>query len=337
MNNTKETPCNNHILNNPYLFIDKIKDMSKKLTTEEFIDKSKLIHGSKYDYSLVEYVNNHTKVKIQCTTHGVFEQLPNNHTSKKCGCLKCAGHGKTTNSFIEQCKIVHGEKYNYSKTIFKSVDHKVIIICKQHGEFKQKAYDHMKGSGCSKCRSKLISDKFRKTLNQFIQEANAIHLNKYDYSKVIYITGRHKVIITCLIHGDFMQIPDSHLQGRGCPKCNESHGEREIRRILEKNNILYEFQKKFSDCISNTNRKLPFDFYLPDINICIEYNGRQHYSMNGGYFGANIQNATIAFERLKNNDREKIKYCKHNGISLLIIKYNDNIEQILNQLIATIK
>ena len=120
----------------------------------------------------------------------------------------------TTKEFIEKAREKHGDKYDYSKTMYKSRKDKVVIICPEHGGFEQLADSHLAGKGCNKC-----SGRARKTTEQFILSAKAKHHGKYDYSKVKYVSARTKVAITCPIHGEFCQTPHSHLNGNGCPKC----------------------------------------------------------------------------------------------------------------------
>lgn len=129
----------------------------------------------------------------------------------------------TTEQFISKAKVVHGDKYDYSKTLYTSRQNKLIIICSEHGEFEQLAGNHLNGAGCSYCRYKNNSLNFKYNTEQFIKKAGKTHKNKYDYSKVNYITAHHKVIITCPIHGDFQQEPGKHIYGRGCPVCGGTY------------------------------------------------------------------------------------------------------------------
>ena len=123
----------------------------RKLTTEEFIERARRVHGDKYDYSEVEYVNNHTKVKIICPKHGIFEQVPSSHLSEK-GCQICAGNIRlTTEGFVAKAKQVHGDKYDYSKVDYVNAHTKVKIGCPKHGIFVQEANTHLRGGGCSTC------------------------------------------------------------------------------------------------------------------------------------------------------------------------------------------
>ena len=125
--------------------------MSKKLTTEEFIEKAKQIHGDKYDYSKVEYKNCEEKVCIICPIHGEFLQTPNSHLNGN-GCSKCAKcYHYTTEDFIDKAKQIHNNKYDYSKSIYNGIFKKICIVCPEHGEFWQTPKNHLKGSGCPKC------------------------------------------------------------------------------------------------------------------------------------------------------------------------------------------
>ena len=124
-----------------------------KLTTEEFIKRAKLVHGDKYDYSLVDYKKTTEKVKIICSVHGIFEQTPKAHLNKR-GCPMCSRNKKETNSsFIEKAKLVHGDKYDYSLVNYVNNKTKVKIICSVHGVFEQIPNAHLNDQGCPKCRS----------------------------------------------------------------------------------------------------------------------------------------------------------------------------------------
>ncbi|HGX8664189.1 TPA: DUF723 domain-containing protein [Escherichia coli] len=192
--------------------------MPKKLTTEEFIAKARAIHGDKYDYSKVVYKNYSSPVTIICPVHGEFPQRPDNHLMGK-GCRECGGNAPlNTETFIAKAKAVHGDKYDYSKVVYKGATDKVIIVCPVHGEFEQIASNHLAGSGCDKC-GKLARAAKRNKGAQFVERAKAIHGDKYDYSLVEYKSARSPVTIICPVHGEFTQTPDRHLAGRGCREC----------------------------------------------------------------------------------------------------------------------
>lgn len=294
--------------------------MNKK---DNFITKSKNVHGDKYDYSLVDYVNNKTKVKIICPIHGVFEQTPNQHTSKKQGCKKCNFDKIKMNieTFIKRSEKIHNYKYDYSLVEYINSHTKVKIVCPEHGVFEQKPYSHLVGKGCMCCSV----DKKTLDIKEFIEKTNKVHNNKYDYSQVKYKNNIVKIKIKCPKHGYFLQNPNRHLQGHGCPICNESKGEREISKILDKNNIKYIRQEKFEDC--KDKRSLPFDFYIQDYDLCIEYDGIQHFKVIEYWGGEEKLKLTQKHDKIKN------KYCKENNINLIRIRYDENINDKLNEII----
>lgn len=123
---------------------------------------------------------------------------------------------KTTIQFVSEAKEIHGDKYDYSNTIYVRSDKKVTIKCPKHGYFWQVPSEHLRGQGCPECAGNK-----RKTTLEFIEESKNIHGNKYDYSKAEYINGRTKVCIICPTHGEFWQIAGSHISGFGCPQCSK--------------------------------------------------------------------------------------------------------------------
>ena len=194
-------------------------------TKEQFILEAKEIHGDRYDYSKVEYVNNLKEVVIICKEHGEFLQLPKTHKRGN-GCIDCAliskkiKRTKKPEQFIIDAKDIHGDTYDYSKVEYIKASEKVIIICKEHGEFEQTANDHLSGKGCKDCAIEKNTDKMRKTNEQFIIDAKDIHGDTYDYSKVDYSDAKENVIIICKEHGEFLQLPNNHLRGAGCKICS---------------------------------------------------------------------------------------------------------------------
>jgi hypothetical protein len=200
--------------------------MSKRLTTEQFIEKAKQVHGDKYDYSRVTYTRSNDKVRIVCKIHGVFQQTPDKHVNAGQGCPKCGRTATTTASthtieqFIKKSHDIHGNKYNYSNVEYVGAHKKVKIECKKHGIFLQRPNDHLSGYGCKLCANENHKD----TKEEFVTKANQIHNSKYNYDKFIYIRHNIKGTITCPIHGDFLQTPRVHLfagTGKGCHSCGE--------------------------------------------------------------------------------------------------------------------
>ena len=304
--------------------IQVIKNQSSN--TEDFINKARIVHGEKYDYSLVNYKNNHTQVEIICTEHGKFLQSPKDHLSGK-GCSSC-GKEKTKSrlmlledEFIKRANEVHGNRYDYSLVNYKDTRTKVEIICKEHGSFFQSPNKHMQGNGCPACGRERTAEHNFLTLDDFIRKAKNVHGDKYDYSKSLYTGADNKLEITCVKHGKFLQTPHNHLKGTNCPSCNASVSKPEIK--------LKDFIRSFykGEIITNSKNIIPpmeLDIFVPTLNLAIEF--------NGGYWHS---------ERFKDKNYHLNKYnlCKSKGIRLISIweweylKDRDKIENFIKNLI----
>ena len=224
--------------------------MPVKKTLSQFIEEANIKHNDMYDYSKTVYKKSHEKVIIICKEHGEFLVTPSHHIRSGTGCQKCSGcHKYTTEEFVEEAKKKHVNKYDYSRTVYKKANEKVIIICDDPGhdyyEFEIRAYSHLQGIGCKKC-----SGNYSPTTEEFIEEAKKKHDDKYDYSKTNYINGHEKIIIICPEHGEFQQSPACHLKSNGCHICsNEIY--KNIRlthddfltRATETHNKKYDYSK----------------------------------------------------------------------------------------------
>lgn len=295
--------------------------MAKKKTIEQFIQEAKAIHGDKYNYDQSKYNGSFCKIKIWCNTcKEFFYPLANSHL-QGVGCKRCSinKRTKTQKQFIYEAKKIHKDKYNYDYVKYVNSNIKVKIYCnKCKRYFEQIPARHLKGAGCPYCAGK------NRTTESFIEEAKAIHGNKYNYDHVVYEKYRTKVKIYCKkCQQYFLQAPEDHLDGKGCPFCRQSKGETYIFNWLNKNNISFISQYKFENC--RDKRPLPFDFYLPDYNMCIEFQGEQHF-INKKYFNKNKQSNFIVLQK---HDQIKKEYCKTNNIKLLEITYKDNINEKL--------
>jgi Zn finger protein HypA/HybF involved in hydrogenase expression len=192
-----------------------------KLTKEQFIEKSNIIHGNKYCYSKVNYTLSNKKVLIMCDEHGDFHQEANSHL-RGSGCPSCSGKSKLSNDiFIERSNLIHNNKYDYSLVEYKNAFSKVIIICRYHGEFKQTPNNHLNNHGCPLCGINESNNKNSNDVQDFILNSKKKHGSKYDYSLVKYKNRKTNVIIICKIHGEFKKIPYNHVNGQGCPKCSK--------------------------------------------------------------------------------------------------------------------
>jgi len=290
--------------------------------TEDFIKNAKLVHGDKYDYSKVKYVNCKTKVCIICPEHGEFWQIPNNHLKGQ-GCNKCAiekNHRlqrKNTEDFIKNAKIVHEDKYNYSKVEYKNNETKVCIICPEHGEFQQTPYVHLYGCGCPKCAGNI-----QLTTEEFIRRAKKVY-KEYDYSKVEYKNNHTKVKIICPKHGEFEITPNSILSGHGCKFCGKNY------RIQE--TLLYEKLKEyfsFEEIVHSYYEKeilgkQEIDIYFPKYKIGVEFQGIQHFKPTD-FASYGYEKAKQVYKDNCKRDLKKLNICKKNSITLL---YFSNIKE----------
>jgi len=319
--------------------------MSKKKTTEEFIERAVVKYGSFYDYSKISYIDAKTKIHITCPVHGGFYQIPRFHLRgygcPKCGRVQSAKAAEKTKLTIDEFekKAIgkHGNFYDYSKVSYINAITKVCIICSIHGEFWQTPDIHLSGKGCSLCGVERRSDGKRLTKEELIKRSISVHGEKYDYSRVEYNENNktiEKVNIICPIHGSFLQSFTNHIIGKGCPVCKSSKGELTIREWLINNKLEFKYHYNYKDLRGLGNRLLEFDFYIPFLNLLIEFDGQQHYMPIS--FGVVSKERTIeGFKRTKCNDELKNQYCFKNNIPLLRIPYNKfkEIPEILSHAI----
>jgi hypothetical protein len=203
--------------------------MGKRLTTEEFITKAKSVHGDRYDYSKSVYINAQTKVTIVCPTHGDFDQTPSNHVYGGYGCKKCSGErlgvkfSRTLEDFINDARSVHGDKYDYSESIYVNRKTKLTIKCPKHGGFPQRPGDHLRGDGCPTCSgrsNKLWKEKYFSVASElgFIPQEP-------------YKDKDTKILHKCVKHGEIHPAaPHNIKNGRGLKCCGTESSKQEGRR-----------------------------------------------------------------------------------------------------------
>jgi hypothetical protein len=273
-----------------------------------------------YDFSEYEYKNNYTKSTIRCKKHQknfkkTLKEIRNGNI-----CDLCSKKASSLDSFIVKSKEIWGsDKWEYDKTKYTNSRSKLIVGCKVHNySFSVYPTQHLKGQ--KDCKYCVEDGKTEKFINNSKEIWGS---NTFDYSRVKYKNNKTEVELICLKHGSFFQRPDNHLYlNNGCPMCSQSKGENMISDILDKNDIIYETQKKFEGC--KYKYLLRFDFYLPDYNICIEYNGEQHYE-SVKYFGGD---ETLKYNQVK--DKIKVDFCEKNKINLITIRYDENVKNKLN-------
>ena len=195
-------------------------------TKDEFIKKARQIHGDALDYSNVDYRGSHVKVEIICPIHGPFYQTPASHKSGNY-CRHCSfemnakGTRIGIEEFISRARKIHEDKYDYSKSKYKSKDTPLIILCPTHGQFDQSPANHIRGGqGCPTCGREKMAESNRLTKGEFLSVAKKVHGEDYDYSKIVYIDTKTPVQITHRKCGrTFFQVPQQHKQGSGCEPC----------------------------------------------------------------------------------------------------------------------
>jgi ssDNA-binding Zn-finger/Zn-ribbon topoisomerase 1 len=285
-------------------------------TKAEFVRKARKAHGRKFVY-LGEYVNSRMPILIECKEHGRFRQAPISHL-KGTGCPKCgieaikAYHSSNHEEFLKKARSIHGNKFSYPQRYERATKF-IRITCPIHGAFTQTPNSHLNGHGCRKCQSQQAAERNRLTHEEFVQKALKVHGRKFQYPET-YKASVEPLLILCPVHGRFRQAPNKHLNGQGCPRCMESFGERAVSRILERRRVRFVTQHKFADCIDK--RPLRFDFWLPQKNALIEYDGPQHFEARGYYGGQDHFTAT------QRRDRIKTAYARKKKIRLIRVKYS---------------
>lgn len=287
--------------------------MPKRMTTAEFIDKAKTVHGDKYDYSLVDYKNTGTKVTIICPEHGEFYMTPNSHLAgqgcKKCGLrLRSANNTKTTEQFIKEAKTVHGDRYAYERTEYVGALEKVVITCREHGDFEQRAVAHLRGSGCSICAGVAPLG-----FTRFTQRASDVHGNRYDYAGTQFSRVSDKIKVNCPTHGVFEVSAHNHLyDGVGCQKCMAA---------AHRSGIEAELLGAFPSAESN-NRSV-----LDGKEIDILIDGRVGVEVNGRYWHTEDKG------KHKTYHVDKLELAKDKGV--LLLQFNDDEVECKRELVTS--
>lgn len=236
------------------------KCSGKNLSFSEKIEILNKANNYKYSYS------KNTEIKcvkdfiiVTCPEHGDFKVTYDNH-SRGLGCTKCSGRYKyKQEDFINECKINHNNKYDYSLVEFKNSKTKIKIICPVHGEFIMISKQHLDGGECFSCRYEKNGKKQSLNQNDFINQCNIIHDNKYDYSEIVYYNNHTKIKIICPIHGEFEQTPASHKKGCGCPECGKLKlANIRLKRISDDRNngvqVVPNFNPKACEILDNISK-----------------------------------------------------------------------------------
>lgn len=298
--------------------------MPRRKTHDEYV--AELAIKNPNAIVLGKYSGGRVPILHRCLIHNNEWEITPASVLSGAGCDKCHKEKignvlkKSHSQYVDELRKLNPfveviETYINSST---PITHKCLI---HNVEWKPIPISVLKGCGCPICHSERISDYKLKNHEQYVAELQAVNPNIIVIGK--YIGANTSILHKCSVCGkEWNAFPGNTLKGFGCPSCNESKGEKAVRSWLEKNNIVFEQQKKFLDC--RDKRPLPFDFYLPDYNAVIEYNGLQHYVAKD-YFGGD---ATLAYTQ--RHDKIKEEYCKKNNIGFLCIPYNKNVDTELN-------
>lgn len=295
-----------------------------------FIAESRLIHGDLHSYDEFVFVDKSTKGDIYCNKHKIyFSQTPKKHLSGH-GCPICryekSAKSKTHTQewFNEKTKEIWGDTYDISKSVYVNGGTNIKVVCHkkdcngaEHGEFEitpENFLHKTRPQGCWRCGREKTAEALRDTKEDFIKKGNIVHNGKYRYENVNYINSQTPVWITCLTHGDFLQVPGNHLQGQGCPYCKQSVMETAMRKFLHDNKIEFVQEQKFDWLVYKRNMKL--DFYLPEYNVAIECQGRQHFEESGW----------DTLKEIQKRDTLKLKLCTEHGIPIFYFSNCTNID-----------
>ena len=280
-------------------------------STSKFIASAARIHGDAYTYDNTVYTTARGKLTISCREHGDFVQVAKNHLDGS-GCPVCAlarrseSLVKSTSTFVEQAKNVHGDRYDYEDTQYTKAANTVSIKCRVHGVFTQLPYVHLRGAGCSKCGNIVSSNTRAATQAEYESKARRAHGSKYEYGA--YSRAHASLEIECPEHGVFTQLAHNHVQGMGCPRCaaTSSQPEQDITAFISSSGYVATSRYR-PDWMQGKE----LDIFVPELNLAIEYCGSWVHNSTRNPFGAPTKKEWYHYD--------KWKLCRDNGVTLLTI------------------
>lgn len=296
-----------------------------KKTTEEYIQELSAINPN--IEVIEEYINARTPIEHKCKIDGYRWKATPVSVLRGNGCAKCAGNAKrTTEAYTTELAqvnpnvVVLGVYVNALTPIL----HRCII---DGHEWTATPSNLLGGQGCPKCATRLLSQQFSKQHEQYVQEVVVVNP---DIEVVgTYVNSHTAILHRCKNDGhEWMARPSNILSGKGCPKCKESQGEKQVCEWLRVHGFECKYQHSLEGCVDK--KFLPFDFYIPQYNICIEYDGIQHYEPVD-FAGKGKEWALNRFNTTQHHDRIKTEYCHNNNIPLLRIPYYANVEDELEK------
>lgn len=291
----------------------KISDKKRKTHTQ-YVDELKNINPN--IVPVETYIDVNIPIMHKCVKDNYQWKTSPHSLLNGNGCSMCANRVRRTHDeYVRDVKNINKNIDVIGKFINTHIDvrHKC-LICGY--EWNAKPYNVLLGTSCPNCAGIM-----KKEHSKYVEEVSRINEDIEVVEE--YKTAKTPILHRCKICGcEWYATPTNILTGKGCPECVESNGERAVRQYLDKNKILYNFQKTFDDCYDI--KSLPFDFYLPEYNACIEYDGEQHFKSVEYFGGKDSFKKTVMHDNIKND------YCKNNNIKLLRIPYYANVEEELN-------
>ena len=300
--------------------------MSRKKTTEEFKEEIYELVGNEY-VVISEYINNKTKVKFHHNKCNKDFEMRSNNFLRGNRCPNCINKNKKIKRMNEEVfKSLLDNDYSLISPYKNLKENVTLLHLECNREFEMRPdnflYNNQRCPYCVNCKKYTIED-----------VKNIINNEEYKLISDNYVNNKEKLIIKHLnCNKEFkMTLNDFKNGNQRCPYCQKSKGEIIIQKYLSDNNIFFETEKRFDNC--KDKRTLPFDFYLEDYNLCIEYDGEQHYKQS------RFKNSKDKLELTQKHDRMKDDYCKKNGIKLLRISYKekDDIEKIIDEALFEIE
>lgn len=269
-----------------------------------------------------KYINCNEKLEFQCKLGHIWKAKPSNIVNSNTWCPICNHISPVSIEDMQNlAKKKNGECLS-NKYINGGI--KLLWRCDKGHEWMSIPESIHSGSWCPICANKNIPLTIRE-MQEIAKKRNGECLSE------TYINSKTKLLWKCENNHQWMATPTNIKSGKWCPFCKLSQGEKIINEYLIKNSIIFEREKRFDKC--KNNRKLPFDFYLPKQNICIEYDGEQHFKPIR-FNSCSNEYANKLLLRVKQNDAIKNEYCTDNNIRLIRIPYTtNNIEEFLNKFI----
>lgn len=299
--------------------------MSRKITHEEFVAEKRITHP--HLRFLSQYKGMHEPILTECLDCNYVWEPTAQTIGRLKKCPRCSGKERlTTETFKILMSKIHPDIEVLGEYV--NTDTPVLCRCKKcRYVWSPRPHHLLGGVGCPDCAG--VAPKTIERAQREVWE-----VNPYIDIDGEYINNKSPMRCTCRKCGcQWVSSVNGLLRKRGCPGCNESRGEREIERILKKRGVKFTRQMKFDDCVYK--RKLPFDFFIDELNIVIEFDGQQHFAPVD--FGCHDTNKVQKnFELTKKRDAIKNDYCRAKGIRLIRIPYTDydNIETIIDELLA---